>query len=218
MRILVTRPQPGAEATAARLRAAGHDVVVAPLLATMAVAWDRPATLPDAVLLTSAAAVRLAGDVAALQRLPCFTLGAATAAAARAAGWADVRAGDGHVQAVIDRIAAMGLGDVLHLAGADRTGMTVPDGLRIATRIVYCAAAQPLPSLPAVDWVLLYSPRTAGLFAAECDRLEHPRAGVAIAAISVAALAAAGPGWARAVAAATPDEAALLAAIGAACQ
>ncbi len=218
MRILVTRPQPGGEATAARLRACGHDVVLAPLLATEAVAWEPPAMLPHAVLLTSGAAVRFAGDVASLQALPCFTVGRATAAAATAAGWSDVRAGAGCVQAAIDVIAAAGVETLLHLAGADRTAMVVPARVRLTTCIVYRAVVQPLADLPAVDWVLLYSPRTAAHFASECDRLAAARASIAIAAISPAALAAAGAGWARAVAATSPDEDALLAAIGVSCQ
>jgi uroporphyrinogen-III synthase len=218
MQILVTRPQPGGDATTMRLRRGGHDAVLAPLLATIAVEWQRPSVVPQAVLLTSAAAVRLAGDVTELRDLPCFTVGKATAAAARAAGWTDVRAGAGHVQAVIDQLAAGGTAEILHLAGEDRTGMIVPEAVKITTRIVYRAVLQPLSTVPTVDWVLLYSPRTASHFAAECDRIGQPRAGVAIAAISPAALAAAGPGWSRVIAALTPDEDALLAAIGVSCQ
>ena len=218
MWILVTRPQPGGDATALRLRRAGHDVVLAPLLATAAVPWQRPEVRPQAVMLTSAAAVRLAGDVGALWGLPCFAVGRATAAAARAAGWTDVRTGAGHVQAVIDHVAAEGIADILHLAGEDRTAIIVPDAVTVSTRIVYRAVLQPLAALPAVDWVLLYSPRTASHFAAECDRIGEARAGIAIAAISPAALAAAGPGWRHALTASVPDEDALLAAIGISCQ
>lgn len=215
MRILVTRPEPGGGATAARLRALGHEAIAAPLLGFEAVAWAPPETLPDALLLTSAAAARLAGAVpAAFQALPAYTVGAATAAAARAAGFADVRVGDGGVQALIDAMAVAGTRRVLHLAGEDRTAVTVPDGLELVIRTVYRACLQPLAALPAVDWVLLYSARTAGQFAAEVDRLAGDRGSIAIAAISSRALAAAGGGWRRAVAAESPDEDALLAAIG----
>ena len=96
--------------------------------------------------------------------------------------------------------------------------MVVPAGLRVATIIVYRAALQSLGPLPQTDWVLLYSPRTAAHFAAECDRLGVARAAIALAAISPAALAAAGPGWARTATAAAPNEDALLAAIGVSCQ
>ncbi len=216
MRILVTRPAPGGAATAERLRALGHEVRLEPLLGFEAVPWVPPAEAPEALLLTSAAAARLAGAVPpALLAVPVHAVGAATAAAARAAGFGDVRVGGGGAQALLDAMAAAGVRQVLHLAGKDRTAVAVPAGLALVIRTVYRARLEPLAALPAVDWVLLYSARTAGQFAAEVDRLGGDRAAFAIAAISPAALAAAGPGWRRAVAAEAPDEDALLAAIGA---
>lgn len=215
MRLLVTRPEPGGAATAARLGALGHDVQLTPLLALEPIAWQPPPQPPAALLVTSAAALRHAGPLpAGWHALPLFAVGAATAAAARAAGFADVRSGSAGVQALLDSMAAEGLSSALHLAGEDRTAVTLPPGFTLAIRTVYRAVLQPLAAPPAADWVLLYSARTAAHFAAEADRLGAARAGLAIAAISPAALAAAGPGWQRAVAAATPDEDALLAAIG----
>lgn len=217
--ILVTRPLPGGAVTAARLRGLGHEVTLAPLLATEAVAWIAPKTPPEAIMLTSAAAVRLAGEAAAAFRtLPAFTVGAATAKAAMAAGYTDVRDGGGAVQALVDAAAAQGFSAVLHLGGEVRTPVALPPGLSIDTRIVYRARLVPLANLPGVDWALLYSARTAAHFAAECDRLGVPRAGIAIVAISAAAAAAAGPGWRASLSAERPSEDALLAAIAAACQ
>ncbi len=216
MRLLVTRPQPGADASGARLRALGHDVTVAPLLGIAATPWAPPPLPPAAIMLTSAAAVRSAGPAAAaFHALPAFVVGTATADAARAAGFRDVRPPAGTVQALLDGLAAAGIADVLHLAGADRTPVTIPTGLRVTTAIVYRARLLPLPGCPDADAVLLYSARTAAHFAAECDRLGCDRASIALAAISPTVLAAAGPGWRRAVSAASPDETALLAAIAA---
>ncbi len=217
MRVLVTRPQPGAAATAARLRAMGHDAVEAPLLAVGTLAWALPDPLPPAVMLTSAAAARVVAPAgAALAALPCFTVGEATAAAARAAGFADIRSGAGTAQALVGAIAAAGFASVLHLAGSDRVPVVVPTGLEIVTRLLYRARRQPLADF-AADCVLLFSPRTAAHFAAECDRLGHARAGIAIAAISQAVALAAGTGWAGIAVAASPDEAALLATLPPAC-
>jgi uroporphyrinogen-III synthase len=212
MRILVVRPEPGALATAARLQALGHQPVVLPLLATEPLDWTLPATANDAVLLTSAAAVRHAGPQAdALKSRPALCVGQATAAAARAAGWRDVHAGPGTLQAMLDAAAAGPHRRLLHLAGEDRTAVTVPPALSVAILPVYRAALRPLPALPSADAVLLHSPRTARQFAAEWDRLGGRRADVALFAISEAALEGAGVGWAAGLAAATPDDDAVLA-------
>jgi uroporphyrinogen-III synthase len=216
MHLLVTRPLPAGAATADRLRAFGLDVTLAPLMATEAVGWDAPDPLPDAVMLTSAVAARLAGPDAPLQ-LPAFAVGGATARAARDAGFTDVRDGGGTVQATLDSVAAAGFVSVLHLAGEDRTPAVVPERLVVTTRTVYRARLVPLPALPGVDWVLLYSPRSAAHFAAEARRLSADIAQIGVAAISAATLAAAGPGWRATAVAREPNEDALLAAIGISC-
>jgi uroporphyrinogen-III synthase len=209
MRILVVRPQPGADATAARLEALGHKAITHPLLITRAAAWSMPAAAPDAVILTSAAAVRHAGPNAdALKLLPAHAVGAATATAARAAGWTDVHTGPGTVQALIATLTA---GQYLHLAGAEVTPVNVPPTISLTRITVYETPLQPLPALPAMDAVLLHSPRTAAHFAAEWDRLGGQRHAVRLYAISAPSLAAAGSGWRQALAAPEPSEAALLA-------
>ncbi|GGE10449.1 uroporphyrinogen III methyltransferase [Polymorphobacter glacialis] len=219
MRILVTRPLPGGERSAARLQAHGHKAQLSPLLATEAVAWAPPETAHAAIMLTSAAAARLAGPTAvAYHALPVYTVGAATAAAARTAGFIDIRDGGGTVFSLLKTAAANGLTDILHLAGAHRTPAEVPPGLTVETLVVYHARLMPLSVTPDADWVLLYSPRTAAHFAAECDRLGFPRAAIAIAAVSEAVGAAAGSGWRAVALAGHPAEEALLAAIGATCQ
>ncbi len=197
------------------MRALGHDVTLAPLLATEAIGWHLPPQPPAALMLTSAAAVRLAGPLpAAWRTLPLFVVGDATAAAAQAAGFGDVRDGGGTVQALLGRVAAAGFAAVLHLAGEDRTPVTLPAGLHVETRIVYRARLQPMVAAADPDWVLLYSARTARHFAAEWDRLGRDRAGPALAAIGPAVAAAAGAGWRALAIAATPDESALLSVAG----
>ncbi len=212
MRILVVRPEPGASATAARLRALGHEPVALPLLATEAMAWAPPEELPDAVILTSAAAIRHAGSAAdMLKLLPALCVGEATAAAARAAGWQQVAAGPGTLQALLDAAAAGPHRRLLHLAGEDRTAVQVPAALHITALIVYRARLLPLPMLLPVDAILLHSPRTARHLAAEWDRLGGRRSDVALYAISELALAAAGSGWQSRRAAPSPSEDVLLA-------
>lgn len=97
-RVLVTRPEPGASATARTLRSAGFDPVILPLTAI------RPLLVPeddlpavDAVALTSANAIRHAPDslLAAIRAVPLHAVGATSAQAARDAGFADVVTGPG---------------------------------------------------------------------------------------------------------------------------
>jgi uroporphyrinogen-III synthase len=211
MRLLVTRPN--AEATCEKLRRHGHLVTSLPLMAFESVPWD--AEPASALMLTSPQAAR---SIETPWPVPVYAVGGATAAAARAAGFTDVRDGGGTVQALVDRVAADGIGRILHLAGADRTPVEVPAGLQIDTIVVYRARLLPVAGVPDVDLVLLYSVRTAGHFAAECDRLGVARTALGVAVLSEAIAAAAGPGWRETIIAAQPNEDALLAAIDAACE
>lgn len=197
MRILVVRPQPGADQTGVSLQQLGHKALVHCLLETRPVAWDLPSDTPDAVVLTSAAAVRHAGWKAqALKPLPAHAVGGATALMAKLAGWTNVTIGPGTVQALLDSLAAKPHRRLLHLAGAEVTAVTVPDAFSLTRVTVYETPLLSLPALPQIDAVLLHSPRTARQFAAEWDRLGGRRDAVAVYAISEATLAAAGTGWA----------------------
>ncbi len=210
-RILVLRPEPGASATAARARAMGLEPVVAPLFTIKPLEWEAPdPARVDAILLTSANAAREAGPkLAAYAALPCHAVGEATAAAARQAGFADVRAGPSDGAAAL---AAMS-GRVLHLCGREHLPLAHP-GVSVERRIVY--AAEPVSALPpaAADGLargavaLIHSPRAAATFASFLA--EDARHGVTAAAISAAAAAALGSGWAHVAAAARPRDEALL--------
>src|SRR5258706_13702250 len=96
MRLLVTRPEPAAARTAARLRACGHDVILMSVLQIEFVSDpDLGGGSFDALVLTSANAVQALarhkrlGD---LQTLPVYTVGRRTAEAARALGFAPISA------------------------------------------------------------------------------------------------------------------------------
>ena len=212
MRILVVRPQPGADQTGSSLERLGHEAVVHPLLETRPVAWALPAEPIEAVLITSAAAVRHAGLQAdALKALPAHAVGNETAQMARTSGWKQVLIGPGTVQALLDGLADGPQRRLLHLAGAELTAVTVPPTLSLTRVTVYETPLLPLPALPRVDAVLLHSPRTARHFAAEWDRLGGRRADLAVYAISEKTLAAAGTGWGSTAVAAKPTGNALLA-------
>jgi uroporphyrinogen-III synthase len=177
MRVLVTRPQPGAERTAANLRARGCDVLLAPLL-SLDIAPDAELGGASfaAVVLTSANAVRAIEHHARRAELisrPVFTVGPRTAEMARAAGFADVHSADGNVRALVRLLAAQPPGALLHLAGEDRAGDLAGDlarhGITVHTAVVYrMISASGLPADVAaaladgaLDGVLHFSRRSA---------------------------------------------------------
>jgi len=214
MRVLVTRPEPAASRTAARLRELGHEAIVAPLLIPRPLDWAVPPGKWQAVAFTSASAAALAGDLSALALLPAYAVGEATAAAARDAGFTQVRSARGDASAVFALAAADGIARLLHLAGQDRSAATVPPGLTVGVVTVYVAELAGRLDVPQFDLALLYSARTAAQF----DTLfAGDRSGIVVAALSPAVAAAASPGWGRVAVAAEPTEAALFAAAGLTC-
>ena len=213
-RVLVTRPQPGAQATARALREHGHQPVVAPLMETLGCNWSPPETMADAIMLTSAAAVRHAGATAdALKSLPALCVGGQTLRAARAWGWARAELAGPDLATLLAEVARRVPIRLLHLCGADRTAAEVPEGVQIERRIVYAARLRPLPDPGDVDVVMLFSARSSAHFASEWARLGNARAALSIVAISDAAAAAAGAGWRQMSVAKAPDQPSLLAAL-----
>ncbi len=212
--LILVRPQPGLDRSVAAARALGLTVIAAPLFATVPLAWDVPddGTAHDALLLTSANAVRLAGPgLAALSRLPVWCVGPHTAAAARAAGLNVVHVGAADGAAVLAAMDHAGVRRPLWLAGRDHRPL-MWQGAPLAALCSYAAESVPPPedwtaaiAAPAV--VAVHSPRAA-MRAAELagSRVKHLK----LAAISAAALGAAGEGWADCAVAAQPRDAALL--------
>lgn len=206
--VLVLRPQPGADRTAARAAALGLKPVVAPLFTVSPIAWEAPRGTFDAILFTSAHAARCAG---AQTGLPCYAVGEATAAAARAAGFDDVRTGPSDGAAAAAMMAEDGIRRALHLCARDHVPVAAPK-VAVERRVVYSAdavAGLPAEARAALDrgaLALLHSPRAAATFAALVERRDTVR----LAAISPAAAAAAGDGWASVSAAAAPRDEALL--------
>lgn len=207
-RVLVLRPEPGATATVNRARERGLDAVAVPLFEVEAVAWEAPeAGNFDALLLTSANAVRFAGDeLAKLRGLPAHAVGEATAEAARDAGFEIKATGGAGMDALLDSIAP-GL-KLLHICGADRREPADPRQ-RISTIPVYRAKAIAQPDLSGAKGAvaLIHSPRAGARFA----ELVKDRASTAVAAISAAAAEAAGGDWKTVETAEAPTDEALLA-------
>lgn len=108
VRVLVTRPEPGASRTARRLETLGFQPVLLPLTETSALPVEATIGVDAvAVAVTSANAVRHAPQalIAALANMPCHAVGRRTAEACRAAGFSSVTEGPGDAEALADAIA-----------------------------------------------------------------------------------------------------------------
>lgn len=218
--LVVTRPEPGNSATIARAAALGLDARAMPLFAAYPIDWALPApTNYDALLLTSAQAVRLAGvQLAELAALPVHAVGKATADAARAAGLTVVQTGTADGQNLLDAMASEKIARILWLCGRERSEFD-PRGALLDPRACYGVE----PAEPPGDWaeviaapavLLAHSARAARRIG---DLVGASRGHLALVAISPAVAAAAGAGWAEQVAAAAPTDAAMLALAHALC-
>lgn len=210
--LIVLRPEPGASETVERARALGLEARAMPLFEVEPLEWQVPgAGSFDGLLLTSANALRHGGEgLNALRGLPVHAVGEATATAAREAGF-DIRStGDDGV----DRLLGSTDQDIrlLHLCGEHRRQLDARQ--EIVAVPVYRSAELPMPdALPEIggSTVALHSPRAGARFAKLAEQAGLNRRSIRLAAISEAALAAAGDGWDKAEAADKPGDDALLA-------
>lgn len=239
MAVLVTRPHPDDETTAASLRARGFDVLRAPMLRfePVAVHEDMNARY-SAVIVTSANALRgiephLKGH--RMLELPLFAVGDHTAAAARRAGFTHVVSANGDAANLRDLVLASlrakelkKASTLLYLAGAeiarDLASELEESGFRVVTQTTYrMIAVKSLPSeardafaANQVGAVLHYSQRSARAFldaaraaGVEISALAIPQCCISATVASVLRDA----GATQVVVAATPDENALFEAL-----
>jgi uroporphyrinogen-III synthase len=208
VKILILRPQPGADETAARARALGLDLVVAPLFSVRPLAWTPPDPGAfDAVMLTSASAARQASDgLAPFKDLPCYAVGEATAAAAEEAGFTDIRVGPDDGKALLLMMAEDEVRAAFHACGEDHLAIGHPDVGIVRVPVYAAEAADGLPAGAEDMLALLHSPRAATLFAG----LAGDKSRIHIAAISAKTARAAGEGWASVSVSPRPRDQALL--------
>jgi len=187
--IWVTRPQPDATDTAARLEALGFETLVCPLLDLKV----QPAALPDpqtlsGLVVTSANALRaldLLGAIAPYRTLPVFAVGDKTATAAQDLGFAVVQSASGDVAALTTLLTATAPGGALFYpttarATGDLPGALAPKGITVHRADIYEMAAITLPEhIPArlvdgtITAISFYSRHTAAIFCQQvCDHLE----------------------------------------------
>jgi uroporphyrinogen-III synthase len=211
-RLVILRPEPGASASLNRASEFGLDAIAMPLFGIHSLAWTPPDPNDfDAVLVTSANALAHGGaGLDAFRDLPLYAVGAATAEAARGAGFTNVFAGSGNVEELLSSLPPNFR--LFHPCGHDRRDLSA--ARQVITQLpVYAAEALPMPEGFAViaDVVVaVHSPRAGERFAELTDSAGIDRSAVRIAAISEAAAAAAGTGWADVASATEPNDAALL--------
>jgi len=101
--IIITRAQPGADETAARVRALGLTPIVSPALSLrlMRPVPQIPISGAAGILFTSANGVRFYSEVNGASHLPAFCVGPATFEAAQASNFATVLNADGNSQDLI---------------------------------------------------------------------------------------------------------------------
>jgi len=226
--VLITRPEPGAGETAARVLALGYRPVVAPLLEIHV----RPVPLPpsccvQAILATSGSAIPALP--ASHRDLPLFAVGAATAARARTAGFASVTSADGDSAALaelVGRSCERSAGPLLLPCGRDQGQALASDlrarGFSVIRRVVYAAAPATVLPATARDAFTSGALTAAMFFSAEtarqcvrllrAARLRHAVSGVDALAISrPAAVALEVLPWRRVRIAAQPNQDAMLA-------
>ena len=213
-RVLVLRPMPGNADTVGRLAALGIVAAPLPLFAVEPVTWEVPSSESfDALLLTSANAVRHAGQgLAALDHLPVWCVGEATATAARDAGLTVARVGSGGVAALVSGTADR----LLWLCGEERSALPEEAERQVTVIPVYRTRALLFPASVLAEpcVALLHSARAARRFA----QLASERASIAIVAISEVVAAAAGEGWNNVAIATRPDDAEMVAIAAKLCQ
>ncbi|MFS0711086.1 uroporphyrinogen-III synthase [Brevundimonas phoenicis] len=220
-RVWVTRAEPGAARTADRLTALDFTPLVAPLL-TLAPLPESLDAAPDpaavaALALTSPNGVEaFAPLIPRFRDHPVFAVGDATAEAARAAGFADVRSAAGDIHALARLIAAEAPPGSLLAPGAREPAGDLPALLpdRPVQRLpIYAAFETHAPAPELFDAVMLHSPRAARAMVADLPRATS--SGRIAICISEAAAEPLRPfDFAEIRIAAAPDEPAMLSALG----
>jgi len=199
LKVWITRAQPGAAATARRVLAMGFSPLTAPLLVVEPEGTGEIDLAGVAALaFTSANGVRTFAARSATRALPVYAVGAATAQAARDAGFGRVAhfGGDvGDLAAGLAADAGSMAGVVLHPGASEPAGDLVVAlaGRGIVVRRLALYRTRPaalgpdhLEALAKADAALVHSPKGAAALAEALAR--HPRPDLRVLAISPAAL------------------------------
>jgi uroporphyrinogen-III synthase len=220
MLTIIVRPQPGADATAARLREHGVDSLVAPLFSVEPLEWALPRQDAfDRILFTSANALRHGGpQLSTLSGLPAWCVGAATADAATAAGFVVERTGAEDAASLLNS-APNSACRWIWLAGARHQPLFVQPPSTLSILPVYVSV--PAAVSAALQSALQSSAVLLAHSAAAAERLKTlvpDHASHHLVALSAAVAMAAGNGWQSVSVAASPADSEMVAKAAMLCQ
>ncbi len=221
--VWVTRTAPHNRLTSRRLRSAGFEPLIEPVLRVTPLPDVGPRAVPDALVFTSLQGVRLHRFFPSLAQLPVFTVGDRSARFARLRGYRRVVSASGDVHALrrLVRDTVPAGASILHFSAVQPAGdlvaMLAEDGFLARRLCVYeTVEASPIElewiagKLQEIGIILVHSPRAAGHVAKWLDQQMPDWAGLAVCISAAAAKPFEGLAGAQTIVAATPDEAALL--------
>lgn len=230
MRVLLTRPAEDSARIAREWQALGADCLVWPLtrIVPLAHGVDVPAGT-EALLFTSASAVRVFAAMSPVRDLTVLAVGDRTASVARAAGFGSVAAARGDARDLARLARASRYRRFLHPRGreaaGDLAGALEQAGLAVEAPVIYAAepADPPDPRVAqafargAIDVVTVWSPRHGTILRDRLSQATAPLGGTDLLGISENAVAPLrGAGFRRIAVAERPDAGALTAWISAA--
>lgn len=176
--ILVTRPIDEATPTAEKLEAAGHRVVIAPMLRVEPISFE----IPDdsrSIIVTSKNGARMGLTNIGNKERPIFAVGDKTAEEARKLGFTNVTVGPGTARQMVPLLLECGISETrkyTHLAGNalayNICDVLKSEGIDAEITVTYQTRANRNLSVGVqealdsgeIDTALFYSPRTATIF------------------------------------------------------
>jgi uroporphyrinogen-III synthase len=185
--VLITRPHPLAERTAAAVAGLGFQPYLCPLLEIVPLPISLVTASYDGAIFTSATPFRLGVALKLPADLPLYVVGRQTGEAAREAGFLDIRhcAPDAaSLAGWLNRQSFAGLQALVHYRGVhqaqDLAALLDPAKITLTSVPMYDTRVQPLQKTSihlllggAVQWIMLYSRRSSVALAAAILGMEE---------------------------------------------
>jgi uroporphyrinogen-III synthase len=178
MKLIITRPQKDAELLARRLAERGHTCVCVPLIEIIPrCGVETPHQNWQAIIFTSANAIRSLQDTSTLRHHAAFVVGPQSAAAAQAEGFDKIVTCGGDMPGLVSHITKTltpGKGPLLYVSGSVTSGDLTTELGASGFTVIRVIAYDAVPTSPTelhghaanADGVLLYSARSANLWMA----------------------------------------------------